>query len=158
MSADERVLARITTALAAAKLEAIMVGNAAAALHGAPITTQDVDFFIRHTPRNLSKLKTFASRFGGVLVQPYDPVSRMQRVMTTEVAVDFVFELSSHKKFESVRSRATRVKIGNGAVWIASLEDIVAAKEAAGRPKDKATLPILKDTLRTKQKMEKTTA
>jgi hypothetical protein len=30
--------------------------------------------------------------------------------------------------------------------WVASLEDIIAAKEAAGRPKDKATLEILRQT------------
>jgi hypothetical protein len=29
-------------------------------------------------------------------------------------------------------------------VWVASLDDAIAAKEAAGRPKDKATLEILK--------------
>jgi hypothetical protein len=29
-------------------------------------------------------------------------------------------------------------------VWVASLDDAIAAKEAAGRPKDKATLEIFK--------------
>jgi hypothetical protein len=38
---------------------------------------------------------------------------------------------------------------------VASLEDVIAAKEAAARPKDKAVLPILKDTLRCRKAMEK---
>lgn len=32
-------------------------------------------------------------------------------------------------------------------IWVASLEDIIAAKEAANRPKDRATLPLLKEAL-----------
>ena len=38
-------LVEIADALASAKLEAILIGNAGAALQGAPGTTVDVDFF-----------------------------------------------------------------------------------------------------------------
>ena len=38
------------------RLEAILVGNAAAALQGAPVTTLDFDFMFRKTPVNLKKL------------------------------------------------------------------------------------------------------
>jgi len=41
-------------------LEAVMIGNAAAALHGAPVTTLDFDFLFRKTPGNLRKLKAVA--------------------------------------------------------------------------------------------------
>jgi hypothetical protein len=34
-----------------------MVGNAAAALHGAPVTTLDIDFMFRKNPTNMRKLK-----------------------------------------------------------------------------------------------------
>lgn len=66
-----------------------------------------------------------------------------------------MFALSSQKSFESVRSRATKVRIGNRLVWVASLEDIIDAKEAADRPKDKTTLQILKETLQVKNAKEK---
>ena len=35
-------------------LDAIVIGNSAAALHGVPVTTQDIDIFVRDTPRNAS--------------------------------------------------------------------------------------------------------
>ena len=60
--------------------------------------------------------------------------------------IDFVRTLSSRKSFASIRSRAVRVRVGNKMAWVASLEDVIAAKEAAGRPKDKATLEILRET------------
>jgi hypothetical protein len=60
--------------------------------------------------------------------------------------IDFVHALSSRKSFASIRSRAVRVRVGNKMVWVASLDDVIAAKEAAGRPKDKATLEILRQT------------
>jgi hypothetical protein len=60
--------------------------------------------------------------------------------------VDFVRTLSSRKSFASIRSRAIRVRVGKRMVWVASLDDVIAAKEAAGRPKDRATLEILRET------------
>ena len=77
----------------------------------------------------------------------------MIRAVGLPVQVDFVLQLSSRKSFESIRSRATKVRIGNRSVWVAALKDIIAAKEAAGRSKDLATLQILKESLRVRGKM-----
>lgn len=157
MSVDDSVLATIAEAAARVKLEFVLVGNAAAALQDAPVMTQDFDLFVRYTPRNLEKIRAFAQTLNADILQPYDPVSRMMRLLArkTEIPVDFVFDLSSRAKFESVRSRSTKIAIGKHAVRVASLEDIIAAKEAANRPKDRATLPILKATLRTRKAMER---
>jgi predicted nucleotidyltransferase len=154
MSVDESLLKNIVDAAAKARLEFIFIGNAAAALNGAPVTTDDCDLFVRHTPRNLQKIRSMAAALSGQLWQPYYPSSRMMRLLTEELALDFIFNLSSRRTFESVRSRASKMKVAGREVWVASLEDVIAAKEAAARPKDRATLPILKATLRTKKKFE----
>jgi len=44
--------------LADAGVEFIVVGGAAAVLHGAPITTEDLDIVHRRSPENVSRLKT----------------------------------------------------------------------------------------------------
>ena len=51
------LLVKIARTLQMVRLETVMVGNAAAALHGAPVTTLDIDFMFRKTPTNMRKLK-----------------------------------------------------------------------------------------------------
>jgi hypothetical protein len=53
----EPLLYKVARALAANRLEVVMVGNSAAALQGAPVTTLDVDFMFRKTAVTLKKLK-----------------------------------------------------------------------------------------------------
>ncbi|MCI0694990.1 nucleotidyltransferase [candidate division KSB1 bacterium] len=147
MSFDDGFLAELAEALAKAGLQVVIIGNSAALLHRIPVSTQDVDLFVRDHPLLQKKLEKFAADFGVILTRPYEPSSKMIRASGREIDIDFVFGLSSRKSFESIRSRAEKVRLGRRMVWVASLEDIIAAKEAAGRPKDKAALPILKEAL-----------
>jgi hypothetical protein len=59
------LLAEVGRALREVNLEAVLIGNAAAALQGAPVTTVDFDFLFRRTSRNLAKLRSLAGRGGG---------------------------------------------------------------------------------------------
>jgi len=154
MSFDESFLIELAETVAQADLQVIFIGNAAAILHGVPVLTQDVDLLVRDHPQLEKKLQKFAKIFGATLTRPYEPTSQVIRAVGRPVGVDFVVRLSSRKSFESIRSRATKIQIGKRMVWVASLEDIIAAKEAANRPKDKATLQMLKETLRIKSSME----
>ena len=56
------------------RLEAILIGNMAAALHGAPVSTIDIDLFFRKTPANMQKLKRVAEALEAVILRPYYPV------------------------------------------------------------------------------------
>ncbi|HJZ67622.1 MAG TPA: hypothetical protein VKF81_05850, partial [Blastocatellia bacterium] len=85
---------------------------------GVPVLTQDVDLMVRKHAQLEIKLDRFAKRFGVVLTHPYDPVSQVVRAVGRPVGVDFVFSLSSGKSFESIRSRATSVKIGRRSVLV----------------------------------------
>ena len=142
------VLGRIVKALHDCGLEAILIGNAAAALQGAPVTTLDFDFMFRKTPTNLRKLKTLAQSLDAVVFKPFYPASDLYRLLQedTGVQVDFMPRLHGVKSFESLRSRATQVSFDGFSVWVAGLEDIIRSKRAAGRPKDEAVLPILETT------------
>ncbi len=155
MSSDEAFLEELLRALGSSGLEAIIVGSVAAALQGAPITTQDVDLLIRDTPRNREKLNKLCERLGEVkLVQP-SPVSRTLSTVGTAVQVDILFDElpSTRARFESLRSRSLKVPIGQQVAVVASLEDVIASKAAADRDKDRAQLPVLKNTLKVIRKL-----
>jgi len=56
--------------------------------------------------------------------------------------------------FSAVRSRAQLVRVGDEKLAVADLGDIIRSKQAADRPKDRAVLPILRDTMAVKRKLE----
>lgn len=143
------LLNEVVKALAETRLEAIMIGNAAAALQGAPVTTLDFDFMFRPTAANLGKLKQFATRLEAVILRPYYPVSKLYRVINEDrgLQVDFMGAIHGVKSFNSLRSRASSMKIGQNIVWVAALSDIIASKRATGRTRDRAVLEILETTL-----------
>ena len=146
------LLNSVVAALAGVRLEAILIGNAAAALQGAPVTTVDFDFMFRSTPVNLAKMKKFARRLEAVILRPYYPAAALYRVMNDDrgLQADFMPAIHGVKSFNSLRSRAGKIEIGGHDLWIANLADIIASKRAAGRPRDKAVLEILEKTLREK--------
>src|SRR5881296_3670271 len=122
----ETLLGSVTAALAEVRLEAILIGNAAAAIQGAPVTTVDFDFMFRATPVNLAKLKKFARRVDAVILRPYYPMSALYRVMNDDrgLQADFMPVIHGVKSFDSLRSRAEKIELGGRSLWIASLTDI----------------------------------
>ncbi len=151
------LLTKIARALHMVRLEAIMVGNAAAALHGAPVTTLDIDFMFRKTPTNMRKLKEFAKELNAQILKPYYPASSLYRVVNedTGMQVDFMSVLHGIKSFENLRSDAIEVEFEGHVLKIASLEKIIRSKKKLGRPRDLAVIELLEKTLDEKAKREK---
>lgn len=152
MSVDGDILESIAAALKAARLEAIVVGNTASELHGAPLATEDVDLLVRDTATNRRKIAKFVEA-----VQGYGPVDISElmagkRIYLPESYVDLLFDkIAGSLTFNAVRSRSTRIAIGKHALTVASLEDVIRSKEAANREKDRYALPILRETLAVQQ-------
>lgn len=148
------LLANLLAALADARLEAVLIGNAAAAMHGAPVTTIDFDFMFRDTPTNLRKLKAVATAVSAVVLRPYYPVSKLYRMVNddTGLQADFMPVIHGVRSFEGLKRRASRTAVGGRSVLVASLDDIIKSKKAAGRERDRAVLEILERTLRAARK------
>ena len=145
----EPLLALVARALARQRLDAVLIGNAAAALQGAPVTTLDFDFMFRKTPRNLQKLRALADDLGAIVLRPYYPASALYRVMRdgTGLQLDFMARVDGVRSFDALRDRATVASFGGAEIRVATLQDIIRSKKAAGRPQDHAVLPILEATL-----------
>ena len=148
MSFDTLFLDELAAALTRIKLDAILVGNAASVLHGAPILTQDADLLIRDTPLNRRKIARLVEEMGGVgPVDIHENVSA-KRIHFPDVYIDVIFDKIAGKlSFNSVRSRSSRITVSEHSLNVASLEDIIKSKTAANREKDRAALPILRTAL-----------
>lgn len=125
--------------------EAVLIGNAAAALQGAPVTTVDFDFFFRKTSRNLAKIKALARRLDAVVLRPYYPASDLYRVLREDdgLQLDFMARIHGLRSFEGLKARAMTVELEGTRLLVASLGDIIKSKKAARRPRDLAVLDIL---------------
>jgi hypothetical protein len=125
------------------------IGNAAAALQGAPVTTVGLDFLFRKTPRNLAKLKVLAGRMQASVLRPYYPASDTYRVTRDDdgLQVGFMATIHGIRSFESLRDRTSVVEIDRVPVRVASLADVIRSKRAARCPRDLAVLDTLEKAL-----------
>jgi hypothetical protein len=135
------------------RLEAVLIGNAAAALDGAPVTTDDFDFMYRPTRANIMKMKSVAKSLGAALLQPEYPMSKFYRILNEEegLQVDMMGVVDGVKSFELLRSRAALVPFSSASLLVADLRDVIKSKKKAGRKKDLAVLPVLEMTLKLKE-------
>jgi len=138
-------LVEIARLLERMQFDAVLIGNAAAALQGAPVTTVDFDFLFRKTPRNLRKLKDLARALDAMVLRPYYPASDLFRVIRDDdgLQLDFMATVHGLRSFAGVRARATLIEIDGVPIRVATLADIIKSKRAARRPRDLAVLDIL---------------
>ena len=130
-----------------------------AALHGAPVSTIDIDFFFRKTPRNLQRLKKIATALGATILRPYYPASSLFRLQREQdgLQIDFMGHIDGVTSYEGVRSRSSVFPVSGHSVRVASLQDIISSKRAANREKDAAVISILEKTLHEEQAAESRT-
>jgi predicted nucleotidyltransferase len=157
MSSDvsEATLVELARALRVSRLDAIVIGNSASMLNGAPVTTQDIDLLIRDTRMNRRKLVRFADEIGGSAPTPVSELSKVEWIEgRLPVPIEIHYDrIAGGLTFSSLRSRAETVVVGAEKLRVAALEDVIRSKQAAGRPKDRAVLPMLRDTLAVKRKL-----
>ena len=143
------VLALIARTLEKCGLEAVLIGNAAAALQGAPVTTIDFDFMFRKTPANLRKLKAFAAALDAMILRPYYPASGRFRIVREDdgLQIDVMASVHGVRSLASLKSRARTVRFEDAKLLVSDLADVVKSKRAAGRARDLAVLPVIEKTL-----------
>ena len=143
----EPLLSEIARLLEDLHFDAVLIGNAAAALQGAPVTTLDFDFMFRDTPVNRRKLKTLATMLGATILRPYYPAADLFRVVRHDgLQIDFLATIHGVRSFAGLRDRSTSVTLGSSSLQVASLPDIIRSKKAARRPQDLAVLGVLERT------------
>jgi hypothetical protein len=138
----------------------VLIGGLAAVLHGAPHVTTDVDVVPEDGRANLERLSAALRELdarirttgepGGI---PFDHSAeslsrvRVWNLQTSKGDLDITFEPSGTRGYDDLRRDVVRMEVRGIDVPVASLADVVRSKEAAGRARDRAALPALRELL-----------
>jgi Nucleotidyltransferase of unknown function (DUF6036) len=133
--------------LTAHGVDFVVVGGIAATLLGSAHDTFDLDIVPAQDPGNLKSLaralNDLSARLRGVEdAVPFKPDERTLagvQVLTLETDygwLDILMRPDGSPSFEQLRRRAERKDLGAFSVLVASVDDLIAMKVAAGRPKD----------------------
>ena len=146
--------AALVQALVDGHVDFVIVGGVAVVLQAMPRFTKDLDICYSTAQDNLEAL-------GGVLVGlaaqlsgisetvPFVPDGRTLRhtqilCLTTRAGdIDLLLEPDGAPRYDILRERASVVDLSGRRVRIASIEDLLAMKRAAGRPQDLADIESL---------------
>jgi predicted nucleotidyltransferase len=133
--------------LADAGVDFVVIGAIAVVAHGHIRTTRDLDITYATDQENLDALGRALvaqdARLRGVAeVVPFVPDGRTLRgaeLLTLETAsgsLDLLASPPGAPPYAQLKARAEPIRIEGRAVLIASIEDLIAMKQAAGRPRD----------------------
>ncbi len=141
----------ILEAMSDANVRCVLIGGLAMSVHGSSHVTQDIDFGYSRDRANLAALVSALSavhpRARGLPPGlPFIWDERTLRAMTNMTldtdasAVDLLADISGVESFEALWDRSIETEIYDIKVRVASLEDLIAMKRAANRPKDQSHL------------------
>ena len=133
--------------LARHEIDFVLIGGAAGVVHGSSYPTYDVDVAYQVEPNNLERLATAlrsvdARLWGAPADVPFilDANSLAAGAnftfVTTLGSIDILAHPDGSPPYEQLKARARAIRIEGLPVLVASLDDLIRMKEAAGRPKD----------------------
>lgn len=143
------------------RVDYVLIGGLAVSLHGIERATMDIDVTVAMTPENLSSLVEIARQLGMTPLLPValdtltdlDQLAQWHRERNLEafalrapglsgVTLDVL--LYPPVDYAQMRSRAVTFMAGDVPVVVASIDDMIALKQAVGRPIDLADIEHLK--------------
>jgi hypothetical protein len=135
------------------------VGGVSAVLHGAPVTTFDLDIVHARDPENIARLSAALKELDAVYRLQPEQQSRPdeshlarqshQLLLTKFGPLDVRGMIGKSRTWDGLRDRTQSIEIESGTVVrVLDLETLIAVKEELGFPKDIAVLPVLRQALR----------
>jgi hypothetical protein len=148
---------RILEVLAAHDVDYVMIGGLAAAVHGSDLVTGDVDITPATGDANLARLsraldeldariRTDDAPEGLPFAHDAKSLARgaVWNLVTNAGDLDLAMMPSGTRGYDDLKRDAIALAILGVPTRVAALADIIRSKEAAGREKDRAALPMLR--------------
>jgi hypothetical protein len=139
------------------EVEYIVVGGVAAVIHGAPITTFDLDVLIRVEADNAERLfealieLDARHREHQVDLKParQDILAGGHMLLMTRAGpLDVLGFIGEGQRFEDLLSASSEVGMTVGRFHVLDLAELIRQKKTLGRPKDRAVAELLEEVLR----------
>jgi len=144
---SEREL-RLLGVLQKRKVRFMVVGLSAATLQGAPVVTQDVDLWFENLGED--KISQALREVGTAYVPPSINNPQILAGAGAEL-FDIVIRMDGLGTFAEEIKNCVDIPLRRHKLKVLGLERILASKTAANRPKDRLTIPVLRDALATTQ-------
>ncbi len=141
--------------LVEAKVEFVVIGGYAAVIHGSAYITNDVDVCTVLSPENVERIRAALGDLKPVHRQTHRRLSFLEHpapgqtlqnlyLETDHGIIDVLSTVLGVGDFHRLKERAETVTLFGQTVAVISIEDLIAAKEAVGRDKDKLTAKELR--------------
>lgn len=140
--------------LTEAEVDFVIVGGVAVVLQASPRFTRDLDVCYATSQQNLGRLAEVLIDLGATLRGvdedlPFVPDVRtlsgtqLLTLSTREGDIDLLVDPDGSPGYAALRARADRMDLDGLTVAVASIDDLIAMKRAAGRPQDLVDLESL---------------
>lgn len=153
---------KILNILSKHKVDFIIVGGVCAVLHGAPVTTFDLDLVHSRSKDNLerlsSALKELDAHFRGHGNKRLKPkLSHLsspghQLLMTKAGPLDLLGTIGKERGYSQLLQHTIELEVSNLRLRVLDLETLIKVKKETISEKDKVIIPILQRTLEEKLK------
>jgi hypothetical protein len=144
---------RIFAALDVHEVEYIVIGGIAVQVHGHVRMTNDIDLIPSPTPQNLERLASALEELKARVLNLGSerlkidaqmlPRATLWQLATRHGDIDILHDPPGAAPFPQLRERALLIKLGDRPIPIASRDDLIKMKRAAGRPVDLADVAAL---------------
>jgi hypothetical protein len=149
-------LLEILKVLARHRVDFVLVGGAAAIVHGAPVSTFDLDILVpregsgQHLLAALTELKArYVDPAGRQIVPDADKVAtlKLHQLVTDLGPLDVMTSIGAGLTYADLVAETSEQEIEGVKVRVLSLGAVIRSKEHANRDKDRMALPVLRRTL-----------
>jgi hypothetical protein len=137
-------------------VECIVVGGVSGVLHGAPMTTLDLDVVHSRAPENidrllraLEELEAFARGQGDRRMRPdrtHLDSPGHQLLMTKHGPLDLLGAVGAGRGYEDLAGHSVEMRLAALVVKVLDIDTLIELKEQTGRDKDVAVIALLRRT------------
>jgi hypothetical protein len=139
------------------QVEYVVIGGVAAVIHGAPVTTFDLDALVRVSDENADRL---VAAFSDLDARYREHVSTIRPskedvlagghllLITNAGPLDILSFIGDNDRYEDLVNVSSEFETSIGKFRVLDLEELVRQKRAMNRAKDRAILELLEEVLR----------